>query len=155
MQVYTMRRRVQIYSQSTKCKIMYTNKCTKEKNMRVAWLSLADLFFTTHNVALPCNGFCWHISVGEKLPKHLWSNSFGSMGLNCTPLFLLIFTVKPFPINSREIELVNSHNERQDLHLQSLIFRSNIWYVLHVLWYSASVGFFNSEPSTFLDPWFG
>ena len=70
------------------------------------------------------------------------------------PLFFLLFTDKPYSINSRGIQLVSSHNQRQDRDLQSLIFRSLIWYILHVLWYSALVGFFKPNASTFLKPFF-
>ena len=65
------------------------------------------------------------------------------------PLFHLLFAVGLYLVNSRGIQLVSSHNEIKDRDLQSLIFRSNIRYILHVLEYSASVGFFKSNTSTF------
>ena len=76
-------------------------------------------------------------------------NSFGGMGLNIDPLFLLLFAVKSYSINSRGICLLSSHNESEEQDLQSMIFRLYIRYILHVLWYSESVEFFMSSASTF------
>ena len=61
-------------------------------------------------------------------------NSFGGMGLYLDPLFLLLFSVKPYSINSRGIQLATSQNERGDWYLQFLIFRSLIRYILTVHW---------------------
>ena len=41
-------------------------------------------------------------------------NSFRGMGLYLGPLFLLLFSVKPYSVNLRGIQLATSQNERRD-----------------------------------------
>ena len=61
-------------------------------------------------------------------------NSFGDMDLYLDPLFLPLFTVNSYSINSLGIQLVSSHNERGDRDLQLLILRSNIRYIWDYSW---------------------